>query len=105
MGMLAAVTPQLPTWGGIAALAYFLYMLFARARNEERRRREEGQPHTTRDSALLLLTALRVVGVLFCGIFLKPLNVLVSPLGFAAVIVVVGGGLTYIFNRKRSSQS
>ena len=78
MEMLAAVTPQLPIWGVIAVLADSAYMLFASARNEERRRRERGQPRTKRDSALLLLTGLCVVGVLLCGIFLKPLNVLTA---------------------------
>ena len=77
-----------------------------RARREERRRREQGQPHTMRDAALLLFTALSVVGILLCAIFFKPLNVLVnSRAGIAAIFVVVGGGLTYIFNRKRAPRS
>jgi Na+/H+ antiporter NhaD/arsenite permease-like protein len=90
----------------IAAVAYFAYRLLSSARTEERRRREQGQPHTIRDTALLLLAALSVVGVLLCAIFLKPLNALVhSRAGFAAIIVLVGGGLTYLFNRRRAPNS
>ena len=100
MGMLAAGTLRVSIWGLIAFWAYLAYMLLAGARSEERRRREQGQPHTKQDDALLLLTGLCVVGVILCGILLKPLNFLVrSRLGGAAVILVVGGGLTYIFNR------
>jgi hypothetical protein len=70
----------------------------SRFRAEERRRREQGQPHTMRDTALLLLTSLSVVGVLLCAMFLKPLNVLVNSLaGIAAIVLVVGGDLTYVF--------
>jgi threonine/homoserine/homoserine lactone efflux protein len=106
MRTIAAGTPQLPVWAVIAGCAYMLYMFLSSARAEERRRREEGQPHTKRDTALLLLTGLCVVGVILLAIFLKPLNVLVnSRLGIAAIILVVGGGLTYIFNRKRTSHS
>ena len=93
-------------WFVIAAVACFAYRLLSSARTEERRRREQGQPHTTRDTALLLLAALSVVGVLLCAIFLKPLNVLVhSRAGFTAIIVFVGGGLTYLFNRRRAPHS
>ena len=87
-------------------MAYFAYRFLSSARREDRRRREQGQPHTMRDTALLLFAALSVVGVLLCAEFLKPLNVLVnSRAGIAAVIVVVGGGLTYIFNRRRAPHS
>jgi hypothetical protein len=106
MGTIAASTPELPLWGLIAGSAYFAYRLLRSARAEERRRREEGQPQTMRDTALLLLTGLCVVGVILLAIFLKPLNVLItSRVGTAAIILVVGGGLTYIFNRKRPSHS
>jgi hypothetical protein len=58
-------------------------------------------PRLSRDTALLLLTALSVVGVLLCAFFIKPLSVLVSSrVGIAAIILVVGGGLTFIFNRR-----
>ena len=101
MGTTAADTPQLGFLALIAAVGYFAYRLLSSARAEERRRRERGQPHTMRDTALLLLTALSVVGVLLFAMFLKPLNVLVnSRAGFAAIILAVGGGLTYVFNRK-----
>lgn len=105
MGATAATSQQHGVWVVIAAVAYFAYRLRSSVRGEERRRREKGQPHTMRDTALLLLTALSVVGVLLCAIFLKPLNVLVSRAGFAAIIVVVGGGLTYVFNRRRALHS
>jgi Na+/H+ antiporter NhaD/arsenite permease-like protein len=101
-----ATSQQDGIWLVIAAVAYIAYRLLSSARTEERRRREQGQPHTIRDSALLLLAALSVVGVLLCAIFLKPLNVLVhSRAGFAAIIVLVGGGLTYLFNRRRAPHS
>ena len=98
-----AATSQHGIWFVIAALAYFAYRLLSSARTEERKRREPGQPHTTRDTALLLMAALSVVGVLLCAIFFEPLNGLVhSRVGFAAIVLVVGGGLTYLFNRRRA---
>ena|ERR1700674_4058332 len=99
--MTAAGTTSLPVWGIIVFWAYIGYRFLSGARAEERRRLEEGQPHTKRDTALLLLTALSVVGVLLCAFFIKPLSVLVSSrVGIAAIILVVGGGLTFIFNRR-----
>jgi Na+/H+ antiporter NhaD/arsenite permease-like protein len=104
MGMTALGTSQFPLWVTITVGACFAYRLLSGARAEERRRREQGQPHTMRDTALLLLTALSVVGVLLCAMFLKPLNLLVnSRAGIAAIILVVGGGLTYFFNRRDAS--
>lgn len=100
MGTIVPGTRQLPTWGLIAVWAYIAYMFVSSARGEERRRREEGEPHTRRDTALLLLSALSVVGVLLCFIFLKPVLVN-SRAGVAVIILLIGGGLTYIFNRKR----
>jgi Na+/H+ antiporter NhaD/arsenite permease-like protein len=103
---MEATAQQHDIWFAIAAVAYFAYRLLSSARTDERTRREQGQPHTIRDTALLLLAALSVVGVLLCAIFLKPLNVLVhSRAGFAAIIVLVGGGLTYLFNRRRAPLS
>jgi uncharacterized membrane protein YoaK (UPF0700 family) len=102
----SAASQQDGIWLVIVAVAYFAYRLLSSARTQERRRREQGQPHTVRDTALLLLAALSVVGVLLCATFLKPLNVLVhSRAGFAVVIVLVGGGLTYLFNRRRAPHS
>lgn len=104
--MVAAATSQHGIWFVIAAVGYFVYRLLRSARTEERRRREKGQPHTIKDTALLLVAALSVVGVLLCAIFLKPLNVLVhSRAAFAAIVVLVGGGLTYLFNRRRAPHS
>ena len=104
METTAGDTSHFGFWAVIATAGLLClrgYALLSGARAEERRRREQGQPHTTRDTALLLLTALSVVGVLLCAMFLKPLNGLVnSRAGFAAVILVVGGGLTYVFNRR-----
>jgi Na+/H+ antiporter NhaD/arsenite permease-like protein len=101
MGTTAPGTSQFPLWVMLTVGAYFAYRLLRSARAEERRRREQNQPHTTRDTALLLLTALTVVGVLLCAMFLKPLNLLVnSRAGIAAIILVVGGGMTYVFNRR-----
>ena len=106
MVAISATSQQHGIWLVIAAVAYFAYRLLSSARTEERRRREQGQPHTMRDSVLLLLAALSVVGLFLCAIFLKPLNVLVhSRAGFAAIIVLVGGGLTYLFNRRRDPHS
>lgn len=105
MGATAAAS-QRGVWVVIAAVANFAYRFLSSVRREERRRRERGQPHTVRDTALLLFTALSVVGALLCAIFLKPLNVLIhSRVGFYAIIVVVGGGLTYLFNRRRAPRS
>jgi hypothetical protein len=73
----SATSQQVGVWLVIAAVGYFAYRLLSSARTEERRRREQGQPHTTKDTALLLLAALSVVGVLLCANFLKPLNVLI----------------------------
>ena len=73
----AATSRQHGIWLVLAAVAYFAFRLLSSTRTEERRRREQGQPHTIRDTALLLLAAVSVVGVLLCAIFLKPLNVLV----------------------------
>jgi len=88
MGTIAVGTAQLPVWGIVAVWAYIVYMFLSTARAEERRRREQGQPHTKLDTALLLLTALCVVGAILCAILLKPLNVLVkSRAGFAAMIL------------------
>jgi hypothetical protein len=103
MGATVAASQQPGVWITVVAVAYFAYRFLSSVRREERRRRERGQPHTKRDTALLLLAALSVVGVLLCAMFLKPLNVLVhSRLGFYAIIVIVGGGLTYLFNRRRA---
>src|SRR5215831_3870052 len=106
MGATVAISQQPGVRVTIAAVAYFAYRFLSSARREERRRREQGQPHTMRDTALLLLAALSVVGVHMCAIFLRPLNVLVnSRAGVAAIVVVVGGCLTYIFNRRRAPHS
>jgi len=109
MAILAVVTRQLPIWSAIAGCIYVAYRLLSFLRIEERieeRRRQEGQPHTKRDAALLLLTALTVVGLILCGIFFMPSNSVVnSRAGFAAIIIVVGGGLTYVFNRRGSPHS
>lgn len=103
MLVTGAISQQNGIWVVLAAVAYFAYRLLSSARREERKRREHGQPHTMRDTSLLLLAALSVVGLLLCAIFLKPLNVLVnSRAGIVAIIVVVGGGLTYVFNRRRT---
>ena len=100
---IAATSQQPSIWFAIAAGAYFGYRLLSGARTEERRRREQGQPHTIRDTALLLFAALSVVGALLCASFFKPLSVLVhSRAGLAGIVVLVGGGLTYLFNRKRA---
>lgn len=70
-------------WLVVAALAYFAYRFVSSVRTEERRRREHGQPHSVRDTTLLLLAAVCVVGLLLCATFLKPLNVLIhSRAGF-----------------------
>jgi hypothetical protein len=106
MGTTASGTSQFPLWVIIAVGAYFAYRLLNSARAEGRQRRQQGQPHTRRDNALLLLTASSVVGLLLCAVFLKPLNLLVnSRAGTAATILFVGGGLTYIFNRRRAPRS
>jgi Na+/H+ antiporter NhaD/arsenite permease-like protein len=103
MGTPGADTPQFGVWALIAVVAYFAFRLTTSVRAEERRRREQGQPHTARDTALLLLSALFVVGLLLCAMFLKPLNSLInSRAGIAAIILVGGGGLTYVFNRRRT---
>ncbi len=93
-------------WLVVAALAYFAYRFVSSVRTEEHRRREHGQPHSVRDTTLLLLAAVCVVGLLLCATFLKPLNVLIhSRAGFVAIIVLAGGGLTYLFNRRRAPHS
>lgn len=104
METTAGGTSHFGFWAVIATVGLLCvrgYGLLSSARAEERRRREQGQRHTTRDTALLLLTALSVVGVLLCATFLKPrTGWLISRVWFAAVILVVGGGLTYVFNRR-----
>lgn len=106
MEVSAATSHQHGIWFVMAAVAYFAFRLVSSARTEERRRREHGQPHTIRDTALLLLAASCVVGLLLCAMFLKPLNVLVnSRAGWYATVLLVGGGLTYIFNRRRGPRS
>jgi Na+/H+ antiporter NhaD/arsenite permease-like protein len=106
MGTAAVSTSHLPLWVIIAAWVYFAYRLLSSAKTEERKRRQQGKPHTRRDDALLLLAASSVVGLVLCAMFLKPLNVLVnSRAGIAATILLVGGGLTYIFNRGRAPRS
>jgi len=103
MGMTAA-TPHYSIWVLIAVLAYFVFGLLRSARAQERRRLEEGQQHTKRDTALLLLAALFMVGLLLGAIFLVPSNTPInSRAGFYAIAVVFGGGLTYLFNRRSAS--
>src|SRR6185437_12048042 len=73
------------------------FWLLRSARAQERRRLEEGQQHTKRDTALLLLAALFMVGLLLGAIFLVPSNTPInSRAGFYAIAVVFGGGLTYL---------
>ena len=99
--MTVSGTTSLPVWGVIAVWASIGYMFLSSARAEERRRLQGGQPHTIRDTALLLLTALSVVGLLLCAFFIRPLTVLAtSRIGIAAIILVIGGGLTFVFNRR-----
>jgi hypothetical protein len=44
------------------------------------------------------------VGILLCAMFLKPLSVLFkSRAGVIALILLVGGGLTYVFNPRRDT--
>jgi sterol desaturase/sphingolipid hydroxylase (fatty acid hydroxylase superfamily) len=108
MAMLAAIhgRPLFVVIAGCAYVAYRLLYFLRIERIEERRRREQGQPHTNRDTALLILTALTVVGILLCTIFFIPSNsVFNSRAGFAAIIIFVGGGLTYVFNRKGAPHS
>src|SRR5690242_19043011 len=78
MGTIIASPPQLSVWSVMAFWAFIVYMFVVAGRAEERRRREEGQPHTRRDTALLFLTACSVVGALLCAAFFKPLNTLVN---------------------------
>jgi hypothetical protein len=79
-----AATPHYPIWVVIAAWAYFVFRLLRSARTQERRRLEEGQQHTKRDTALLLLAALFLVGLLLGAIFLVPS---ISRAGFYAIAV------------------
>jgi hypothetical protein len=106
MGTMAESASQLPVWTVIAFWVYMAYRFLSAARAEDRRRLEEGQPHTRRDTVLLLLSGLCVAGGLLCVAFFKPLMRLASSrLGMTAAILVVGGGLTYVFNRRRASHS
>jgi len=53
------------------------------------------------DSALLLFSGLFIVGVLLAATFFKPSNTFIgSRAGFYIIVLLIGGGLTYIFNRK-----
>jgi Na+/H+ antiporter NhaD/arsenite permease-like protein len=98
---LSSGSPEFP-WAVIAVWIYIVFLLFSETRSQERQRQAEGRPHTIADTALLLLSGLSVVGVFLCAAFFKPLAALArSRAGIGAIIVVVGGGLTYIFNRNR----
>jgi len=91
----------LPTWMVVViCVGIFLDLLWS-ARREERRRQRENQPHTRVDSALLLLSGLTVSAVLLLLALYEPLFIS-SRIRMAVLIVVVGGGLTYLFNRKRT---
>jgi hypothetical protein len=93
--------PYLSKWSVIAGCALIVWRLVSNVRTEERRRRENNQPHTTRDTLLLLLSASLVVGIILFANYLKPLNPLTSSrAGLMALILLVGGGLSYVFSRK-----
>jgi hypothetical protein len=102
MGTMVESASQVPLWTVIAFWVYLAYRFLSAARAEDRRRLEEGQPHSRRDTALLLLSGLCIAGGLLCVAFFTPLTRLASSrLGMTAVILVVCGALTYVFNRRR----
>jgi hypothetical protein len=106
MGTMVESASQLPLWTVIAFWVFMAYRFLSAARAEDRRRLEEGQPHTRRDTALLLLSGLCVAGGLLCVAFFTPLTRLASSrVGMTAAILVLCGGLTYVFNRRRASHS
>ena len=87
-------------WTTVAGGIYIVYLFWSSVRAEEQKRVDEGRPHKITDTWLLLFSGLSIAAVLLCGLFFKSVFVS-SHVGFYAVLIVLGGGLTYIFNRKR----
>lgn len=104
--LLAVATSQgqsgLSTWAVAAFWIGFFVLILDAVRRQERRRRLKHQPHSHRDTALLFLSALVLIGIILAVVFLqqKALQLHIPRLGATAIILLVGGGLTYIFNRK-----
>ena len=82
--------------------AYWIYAFFRSVRSAERRRKLENQPHSFRDSLLLLFSGLIVVAILVLPAFFKKLDFGYPRVFGYAVLLIVGGGLTYILNRKHT---
>lgn len=100
----ALYSSTLPTWVVVVVFVGIFLDLLWGARLEERRRQRENQRHTLVDSALLLASGLIVAALVLLLAFYRPLFIN-SRMGIAAIIVIVGGGLTYLFNRRRTKHT
>jgi Na+/H+ antiporter NhaD/arsenite permease-like protein len=97
--------PDSPVWAVIAFWATMAYFFWSSAKRVERRRREQGRPHTRRDTALLALSGLILAALVLGGVFLKPLNMPFLKVIFGVIVVAAAAGLVSIFNRTGSRGS
>ena len=72
-GFLLSSRPEPSLWAVIAFWAIMTYFFWSSAKREEHRRRERGQKHTGRDTALLCLSGLILAALLLGGMFLRNL--------------------------------
>ena len=101
--MLTVPNATWRSWLGTAAGVGCLLLALWRARREEHRRREQNQPHTLRDSAALLCSALFIVGTMYAVALFAPSWTTRRWYGGTAVLLALAAGLTYLFSRKNST--
>ena len=88
----------LSAWAGFAILIAFFVWAIRAARVEDRRRVRAQQPHTSKDTLLLLFSGLVIAAICLALPFLG-----ITGASFAdlVLILVLACGLTYLFNHKR----
>lgn len=106
--MLLSQNTNLPFWGGLIGLLFVFIRMFMAWKKEEQARKETNQPHTLKDDALLLLSALLLVGLMITPWFFEPLRaILLAPIGgvlFVLIFIPLAFGLTYVFNRRKRTR-
>ena len=92
----------IPSWWWAVLWAIVVLSWAVRdARREDRRRKAENQPHTVRDSVLMLLAGLILIALFFAGLN-SPVTkrIFEHKIAGAVAFCAVAGGLTWLLGRR-----